>query len=121
MKLIDLLKEVTNEPKYNLAGNCVTGLNDPYFQRRVCSDATEMAGVVDEYSSEFMNKEEFLSKVNWNEKYLGPAEENRFDFAYNPDKDIYWAYDIDEDVHYFFVKDRLSENYKDWMTVKRIK
>jgi len=35
-----------DEEKYNLAGNCVHGLDDPYFRHRVCYDATEMAGIV---------------------------------------------------------------------------
>lgn len=120
MKLTKILNEVLKESKYNLAGDCVTGLDDPYFQRRICSDATEMAGVVDEYSNEFLTKDEFLNKVNWPEEHMGPADENRFDFAYNPQKDIYWAYDIDDDVHYFFVKDKINENYKSWISARVI-
>jgi len=112
------LKEEEHTEKYNLIGNCVTGLDDPYFQRNICYDATEMAGVVDEYSNNFINSEKFLNKVNWNKNILGFAADNMFEFAYNPDKDIYWAYNIEEDIHYFFTKDKLNENYKDYINVK---
>jgi len=119
----DIWKDIKeeNKPMYNLAGNCVTGLDDPYFQNNVCSDATEMAGVVDEFSNEFMNGNEFISKVNWPFDKLGNAEDTIYDFAYNPSKDIYWAYNIEDDVHFFFIKDRLNENYKDYIIVKNIK
>jgi hypothetical protein len=103
-----LVKEVLAE-EYNYAGNCVTGLDDPYFQRNVCYDATEMAGIVDEFSNEFIQADEFVKKVNWPSDQLGPAEDTIYDFAYNKYKDIYWAYDIDNDVHLFFVKDVISE------------
>jgi len=119
----DIWKDIKeeNKPMYNLAGNCVTGLDDPYFQNNVCSDATEMAGIVDEFSNEFMNGNEFISKVNWPFDKLGNAEDTIYDFAYNPSKDIYWAYNIEDDVHFFFIKDRLNENYKDYIIVKNIK
>jgi len=103
-----LVKEVLAE-EYNYAGNCVTGLDDPYFQRNVCYDATEMAGIVDEFSNEFIQADEFVKKVNWPSDQLGPAEDTIYDFAYNKYKDIYWAYHIDNDVHLFFVKDVISE------------
>lgn len=107
IRLIDILKETINDrpSKYNLAGNCVTGLDDPYFARNVCSDATEMANVVDEYSNDFLSGEEFVKKVNWPEKTMGPADDDVYDFAYNPDRDLYWAYNSDDDIHYFFVRD----------------
>ena len=105
--------------KYNLIGNCVTGLDDPYFQRNVCYDATEMAGIVDEDSNEFLTSKEFIEKINWDENILGIAADNMFEFAYNPNKDIYWAYNMEEDVHYFFTKDKLNENYKDYINVKK--
>ena len=119
----DIWKGLKEENKYmyNLAGNCVTGLDDPYFQNNVCSDATEMAGIVDEFSNEFMTGNEFISKVNWPFDKLGNVEDTIYDFAYNPGKDIYWAYNIEDDVHFFFIKDRLNENYKDYIIVKNIK
>ena len=87
-----LVKEIIKgllPEEYNYAGNCVTGLDDPYFQRNVCYDATEMAGIVDEYDNKFMQADEFTKKVNWPSDQLGPAEDTIYDFAYNEDKDIY--------------------------------
>ena len=107
--------------KYNLAGNCVHGLDDPYFRRNVCSDATEMAGIVDEDSNEFLLGDDFIKNVNWSYNLLGLPSDNIYEFAYNPYKDIYWAYNIEDDVHFFFVKDSINENYRDTITVKTIK
>jgi hypothetical protein len=107
--------------KYNLAGNCVHGLDDPYFRRRVCYDATEMAGIVDEYSNDFLLSDDFIKNVNWSYDLMGLPADNIYDFAYNPHKDIYWAYNIEDDVHFFFVKDSINENYRDTITVKTIK
>lgn len=107
--------------KYNLAGNCVYGLDDPYFRRNVCSDATEMAGIVDEYANDFLSSDDFIKNVNWSYDLMGLPADNIYDFAYNPSKDIYWAYNIDDDVHFFFVKDSINENYRDTISVKSIK
>ncbi len=120
-----LVKEIIKgllPEEYNYAGNCVTGLDDPYFQRNVCYDATEMAGIVDEYDNKFMQADEFTKKVNWPSDQLGPAEDTIYDFAYNEDKDIYWAYHIENDVHLFFIKDVLGEvkDPNDYITVKNI-
>lgn len=112
--LLNIIDEHVNSQKedinnkYNLAGNCVTGLDDPYFQRNVCDDATEMAGIVDEDSNEFLTSEEFVKKVNWDKNILGIADDNMFEFAYNEYKDIYWAYNIEDDVHFFFIEDRIN-------------
>ena len=122
IKLINILKESRMlTEKYNYVGNCVTGLDDPYFQRNVCYDATEMAGIVDEYSNEYLDADKFIQKVNWPQE-LGIAEDTIYDFAYNEDKDIYWAYHIDNDVHLFFTKDTLDEakNPNDYIKVKDI-
>ncbi len=110
-----------DEEKYNLAGNCVHGLDDPYFRHRVCYDATEMAGIVDEYSNQFLSGDEFIQNVNWSYDLMGLPADNMYEFAYNPYNDIYWAYNIEDDIHYFFVKDSINENYKDTITVKSIK
>ena len=120
-----LVKEIVKGlllEEYNYVGNCVTGLDDPYFQKNVCYDATEMAGIVDEYDNKFMQADEFTKKVNWPSDQLGPAEDTIYDFAYNEDKDIYWAYHIENDVHLFFIKDVLSEikDPNDFFTVKNI-
>jgi hypothetical protein len=120
-----LVKEIIKgllPEEYNYAGNCVTGLDDPYFQRNVCYDATEMAGIVDEYDNKFMQADEFTKKVNWPSDQLGPAEDTIYDFAYNEDKDIYWAYHIENDVHLFFIKDVLGEvkDPNNYITVKNI-
>jgi hypothetical protein len=109
------------QEKYNLAGNCVYGLDDPYFRDRVCYDATEMAGIVDEYSNEFLLGEEFVQNVNWPFSVMGLPADNIYEFAYNEYKDIYWAYNIEDDIHFFFVKDSINENYRDSITVKSIK
>ena len=120
-----LVKEIVKGlllEEYNYVGNCVTGLDDPYFQKNVCYDATEMAGIVDEYDNKFMQADEFVKKVNWSSDQLGPAEDTIYDFAYNEDKDIYWAYHIENDVHLFFIKDVLGEvkDPNDYITVKNI-
>ena len=109
------------EIKYNLAGNCVYGLDDPYFRRNVCSDATEMAGIVDEDANEFLLSDEFVQKVNWPHSAMGSPSDNIYEFAYNQYKDIYWAYNIEDDIHFFFVKDSINENYRDTITVRSIK
>lgn len=109
------------ERKYNLAGNCVYGLDDPYFRRNVCSDATEMAGIVDEDANEFLLSDEFIQKVNWPHSAMGSPSDNIYEFAYNQYKDIYWAYNIEDDIHFFFVKDSINENYRDTITVRSIK
>lgn len=109
------------EIKYNLAGNCVYGLDDPYFRRNVCSDATEMAGIVDEDANEFLLSDEFIQKVNWPHSAMGSPSDNIYEFAYNQYKDIYWAYNIEDDIHFFFVKDSINENYRDTITVRSIK
>jgi hypothetical protein len=116
IKLEDLLKE----EKYNLAGNCVYGLDDPYFRRKVCYDATEMAGIVDEDENNFLLGNEFIQNVNWPSS-MGSPDDNIYEFAYNPYKDIYWAYNIEDDVHFFFVKDSINEEYKDSINVRSIK
>jgi len=109
------------ERKYNLAGNCVYGLDDPYFRRNVCSDATEMAGIVDEDANEFLLSDEFIQKVNWPHSAMGSPSDNIYEFAYNQYKDIYWAYNIEDDIHFFFAKDSINENYRDTITVRSIK
>ena len=109
------------ERKYNLAGNCVYGLDDPYFRRNVCSDATEMAGIVDEDANEFLLSDEFVQKVNWPHSAMGSPSDNMYEFAYNQYKDIYWAYNIEDDIHFFFAKDSINENYRDTITVTSIK
>lgn len=110
-----------DEEKYNLAGNCVYGLDDPYFRHRVCYDATEMAGIVDEDANEFLLSDQFIQNVNWPYDLMGLPADNIYEFAYNQYKDIYWAYNIEDDIHFFFVKDSINENYKDSITVKSIK
>ncbi len=109
------------DKKYNLAGNCVHGLDDPYFRNTVCSDATEMAGIVDEDMNKFLLGDDFVQSVNWSYDLMGLPSDNIYEFAYNPYKDIYWAYNIEDDVHFFFVRDSINENYKDTITVKTIK
>ncbi len=110
-----------SEKKYNLVGNCVNGLDDPYFRNTVCSDATEMAGIVDEDMNKFLLGDDFVQSVNWSYDLMGLPSDNIYEFAYNPYKDIYWAYNIEDDVHFFFVRDSINENYKDTITVKTIK
>ena len=121
MKITESRFKKMVEKKYNLAGNCVHGLDDPYFRRNVCSDATEMAGIVDEDSNEFLLGDDFIKSVNWSYDLMGLPSDNIYEFAYNPYRDIYWAYNIEDDVHFFFVKDSINENYKDTITVKTIK
>ena len=108
IKLGDILNEILLESSYNLIGNCVHGLDDPYFRSKVCYDATEMAGIVDEYSNDFLEAEDFIKEVNWPSDMGEPNDED-WAFAYNSDEDIYWAYNLEDDIHYFFVKDSLKE------------
>lgn len=121
MKITESQDKKMTEEKYNLVGNCVHGLDDPYFRDRVCYDATEMAGIVDEFSNVFLSSDEFIQNVNWPDDLMGLPADNIYEFAYNPYNDIYWAYNIEDDIHYFFVKDSINENYKDTITVKSIK
>lgn len=121
MKITESQDKKMTEEKYNLVGNCVHGLDDPYFRDRVCYDATEMAGIVDEFSNVFLSSDEFIQNVNWPDDLMGLPADNMYEFAYNPYNDIYWAYNIEDDIHYFFVKDSINENYRDIITVKSIK
>jgi hypothetical protein len=109
IKLKTILRELISK-NYNYVGNCVTGLDDPYFQKNVCSDATEMSNIVDESNNIFVSADEFIEQVKWPD-VLGSINDEKFDFAFNPRENIYWAYDIEQDIHYFFIKDKLSEIY----------
>jgi len=116
-----------DEEKYNLAGNCVHGLDDPYFRHRVCYDATEMAGIVDEYgecmhgafydeehffnswqTADEISKEEFWSNIDplsemYDElKELESDPEYPAEYRYNPNDDVYFIF-VGDDTHYFFI------------------
>lgn len=82
-----------------LLGNCVTGLNDPTFQRLVASDATELAQLVENSSDLHQNK--FLAQVPSMRGAI-EAHPTRYTCGKSEDGRIYWVYDDETDIHAFY-------------------
>lgn len=82
---------------YAYIGNCISGLEDEQFQSDVCEDPTEMAQMIE--SSVDLSKDQFLKNV-----IDVPFEiTDDFEFGYNERYDVMWAWDTDDDIHYFFI------------------
>lgn len=84
-------------------GNCVVGLEDPVFQDKVASDATEMAQLV-EHGRE-MSLSEFIQICDVDELSLKVWRKsaNRYQFFINAVHGVAWVYDTNKDVHDFYV------------------
>ena len=100
--------------RYGYVGNCKTGLNDPSFRNYIASDATEMEHLVGDpkdipnSQKQIVNKHLFLSRCDVPDFLRKKIDRHQFEFARNISPYtrhfIVWAYDLDEDVHYFFVQ-----------------
>ena len=92
-------------------GNCVTGLDDPSFQRYIASDATEMEHLVGDdipnSKKEILGRGIFVERCDVPDFLMKKINHHKFQFARNisPYKKVvvFWAYDLDEDIHYFFI------------------
>lgn len=97
---------------YVYIGNCKTGLNDKSFQKYVASDATQMEHLVGDNipnsQKEIINNKGFFLKCCDVPDFLRQKmNQHQFEFARNVSpytrQMVVWAYDLDDDVHYFFV------------------
>ena len=98
--------------RYVYIGNCKTGLNDTTFQKYVASDATELEHLVADNVPN--SKKEKIRSSGFFFRYCDVPDslgqkmyQHNFEFARNVSpythQMIFWAYDLDDDVHYFFV------------------
>ena len=89
--------------KYRYVGNCTSGLEYEEFQELVAVDPTELQQLVD--SSRKISRKTFLSRLD---NLSRRVEEGRipegFIYGYNPEKDILWSYDENEDIHRFYAR-----------------
>ena len=114
-KLEENDKFVVTETKrrYVYIGDCKTGLDDESFQRYVASDATEMEHLVGNpkeipnSQKEIIDKRTFLFKCDVPDFLRQKINQHQFEFARNVSpytrQMVVWAYDLTEDIHYFFV------------------
>jgi hypothetical protein len=93
-------------------GNCKTGLEDTTFQKYVASDATEMEHLVGDdipnsKKEKIRSRGFFLRYCDVPDFLRQKMSQHNFEFARNVSpythQMIFWAYDLDDDVHYFFV------------------
>ena len=97
--------------KHVYMGNCVTGLDDSSFQKYVASDATEMEHLVGDdipnSKKEKIDKNMFLSRCDVPDFLRQKINQHQFEFARNvspyTSRMIIWAYDLTDDIHYFFL------------------
>ena len=76
-------------------GNCVTGLDDEYFQDNLAGDATELAYIV-ENGIEF-SEQQFAALAE--PGYKGNQKPNsNYSYHYNKYANVIWFYDEDEDT-----------------------
>ncbi|MFA5790620.1 MAG: hypothetical protein WC976_06140 [Caldisericia bacterium] len=79
--------------KKTYQGNCISITEDPDLD----IDATELAQLVE--NSVYVNEEVFLQSCDALPEHL--KIENQI-FGFNKDKDVYFIYDTDTDIHYFY-------------------
>ena len=102
-----LREELIKESQY--LGSCVeVGDEDSYnYINRIFSDATEMAYYVgnpdedDPGQSERISKKEFFSKIE-KETIKKKVLKGEVEYFYIPNLDIYFIYNVDKDIHYFY-------------------
>ena len=102
-----LREEILKEAQY--LGSCVeVGDEDSNnFINRIFSDATEMAYYVgnpdeeDLGKSEKISKKEFFSKID-KETIKKKVLRGEVEYFYIPDLDIYFIYNVNKDIHYFY-------------------
>ncbi len=84
-------------------GNCISGLDDPYFQNTLgIYDATELAQLVENGIK--ISYEQFLNYANLHPETIKKIQQNpeNYEFYYNRERNIVWIYNINEDVEYFY-------------------
>jgi hypothetical protein len=93
--------------KYNYIGTCQQSIDDggdfensEFASRIGAVDATQMGNKLDD--SRVVKKDEFISMVEVPKSILDKMSKNELEFGYNDNEDFYFAYDADEDIHYFF-------------------
>jgi len=83
-------------------GNCINGLEDPFFQQTIADDATLLAQLIENGQeidyNQFMN----LCDIHPETKNIIEQFPENYKFYYNPDTGIAWYYDINKDVEFFY-------------------
>ena len=84
-------------------GDCVTGLNDGYFQHYVADDATNLAHLVE--NGEEITSELFLTHCVVPPENLVKLQQNpnNYKFYYNEGENVAWYYDEAAGVEYFYI------------------
>jgi hypothetical protein len=86
-------------------GNCVNGLEDPYFQDKIAEDATELAQLVE--NGQQINLQDFFNMTGLLDhetiQKLTNDVTNNFEYFYNVDRGIVWYYDNAQDIEYFYI------------------
>ena len=84
-------------------GDCITGLNNEYFQDRVAEDATLLAQLVE--NGKEISNQEFFTVAALTYDIIQKLSQNptNYKYYYNPDRDVVWYYDIGADVEYFYI------------------
>ena len=80
-------------------GDCITGLEDDYFQRWVAGDATMLAQLVE--NGKEISEERFANIVEPSYKSIQQPMSN-YTYYYNFNNEIAWFYDENKDVEYFY-------------------
>lgn len=92
---------------YYLAGTCVNSFDEDGNSLIKCfSDASDFA-VKEENASEISEEKFKEYATGWEHLPKG-----NYTYLYSKESDVLMAYNIDEDVHYFFVNDSMTENTK---------
>jgi 2'-5' RNA ligase superfamily len=101
-----ILEDTTK--KFHYIGDCVTGIEDEQFRDQVASDATEISHLVDdEKGKRTLTEQQFISNCDVPDFVRQKIHQHEFEFAINNSRythhDVVWAYDTNDDIHYFFV------------------
>lgn len=98
--MIKLFHQFIKE-SYKYVGNCINSFdNDGECLFNFYNDVSDFAYHIEEYYVE-ISKGEFLKNVINNYQFLN---KNNIEYYYDTNKNIFVAYDVDKDIHYFFVK-----------------
>lgn len=91
------LVEKTLNNDYHFVGTCINSFDeDGNCSLDIFSDTTDFAQ--QEENAQEITKQQFLSKV----KNIEMLPRNEMKYLYIKDRDVLMAYDIEEDIHYFF-------------------
>jgi len=88
--------------KKSFVGNCISGLDDPYFQNNIADDATTLSNIVEGASE--TSYEQFLKITDIHPDTIGQIQynPNNYSFYYNDYFDIAFYRNENEDVEYFY-------------------